>query len=219
MTQLDFEILDFGLVYYKNMLKNPQEIIDAVNSIDTRFSNGEHGNNFTDVRSWTAWKDDHLPEPFNYQKFLPQSDLIDKNDYYYSEQLDISNKLYEALDIAADHYTNVLYPLAGLNIKNREYSLHLLRYDKGGHLPLHQDQGVSSRVLSSVMYLNDDYMGGEIIFPQSRKMLKPEPGSIIFFPSNFMYPHEILPIVHGSKYSMPHWYHNMRNMISSTGEA
>jgi predicted 2-oxoglutarate/Fe(II)-dependent dioxygenase YbiX len=126
--------------------------------------------------------------------------------------------MYSSLDLAFEHYSKTVYPFAGENIKNREESINLLRYGISGHLPAHQDQGVSSRVLSSVMYLNDDYAGGEIEFVNSNVKLKPNAGSIIFFPSNFLYVHEVHPITSGFRYSMPHWYHNIRDMRNSTGE-
>jgi len=213
---LEYEILDLGLVYYKNAIKNPDHIINTVNDIDQRFTSGEHQNTETGVKPWSPWSYGDMV--FSWQKFFPESKNIDPKDYYSKELTEVSDILYLSLDNAFDHYTNILYPFAAKNIKSRENSIHLLRYEEGGHLPAHQDQGVSSRVLSSVMYLNDNYEGGEIEFKQSGVKIKPEAGSIIFFPSNFLYVHEVYPITSGSRYSMPHWYHNMKNMVHSNGD-
>lgn len=213
---LDYRVLDLGLVYYKNAIPDPQFIIDTVNDVDKRFNAGEHGDRPTEVKSWNAWTYGDMT--FNWQKFFPESKNISSDDYYAKEMIAVADMLYSSLDNAFAHYTNVLYPFAAKNIKNREESIHLLRYEKGGHLPAHQDQGISSRVLSSVMYLNDDYDGGEIEFMQSGVKLRPEAGSIVFFPSNFLYIHEVYPITSGSRYSMPHWYHNMKQMIHSNGD-
>lgn len=213
---MEFEVLDLGLVYYKNAIKDPQYIIDTVNDVDRRFMLNEHKNAPTDVQPWHPWT--YGPLHFNDQKFFPESKDVSPEDYYAKEMMEVADRLYGALDNAFNHYTQQIYPFAKSNIKNREESIHLLRYGKTGHLPSHQDQGVSSRVLSTVMYLNDDYEGGEIEFKQSNIKLKPEAGSIIFFPSNFLYVHEVYPVTNGERYSMPHWYHNMRQMIYSTGE-
>jgi Rps23 Pro-64 3,4-dihydroxylase Tpa1-like proline 4-hydroxylase len=212
----DYEVLDLGLVYYKNALKDSQSIIDAIKNIEDRFSSGEHGDSMTSVKTWTPWQ--YGEQTFCWQKFFPKPEDIDVNDYYYKEQVEISKRLYDALDAATAHYTEVVYPFAKANIKSREYSVHLLRYEKGGYLPAHQDHGVSSRVLSAVMYLNDDYEGGEMIFQNSGVSIKPEAGSIVFFPSNFLYIHEVAEIKSGTRYSMPHWYHNMKTPVLSTGE-
>lgn len=213
---MEYEILDLGLVYYKNAIPDPQFIIDTVNDVDSRFVANEHGDSHTDVKPWNAWTYGDMT--FNWQKFFPESKHISDHDYYSKEMKAVSDMLYSSLDKAFDHYSNVIYPFAAKNIKSREQSIHLLRYDQGGHLPAHQDQGVSSRVLSSVMYLNDNYDGGEIEFQNSGVKIKPEAGSIIFFPSNFLYIHEVYAINNGSRYSMPHWYHNMKNPIHSNGD-
>jgi len=217
---LNYEILDLGLVLYKNAIKDPEKIIYDVNLLDKRYSDGEHGSSFTDVKPWIAWQNESAKtmETFCWQKFFPPGHVINANDYYFNEQVSISKRLYESLDFATNHYANVLYPFCGKNIKNREFSIHLLKYEAGGFLPAHQDHGVSSRILSTVSYLNDDYEGGEIEFANSNISLKPPAGSIIFFPSNFLYVHEVRPITNGFRYSLPHWYHNMRQPIFSTGE-
>lgn len=214
---IDYEVLDLGLVLYKNIIPEPDKIIDDVNNLDQKFLNKEHKDNYTDVKGWIDWSDNG--STFCWQKFLPPVDKINKNDYYFNEQYSISKRLYDSLDAATEHYSKTLYPFCGQNIKNREFSIHLLRYEVGGFLPAHQDHGVSSRILSTVSYLNDDYEGGEIEFQNSNVKIKPPAGSIIFFPSNFLYVHEVYPITRGSRYSLPHWYHNMREMINSTGEA
>lgn len=217
---LNYEILDLGLVLYRDVIKDPDKIIYDVNSLDKRYNDGEHGSSFTDVKPWIAWQNESAGtmETFCWQKFFPPEHAINPNDYYFNEQLSISKRLYESLNFATNHYANMLYPFCAKNIKNREFSIHLLKYEVGGFLPAHQDHGVSSRILSTVSYLNDDYEGGEIEFTNSNISIKPPAGSIIFFPSNFLYVHEVRPITSGSRYSLPHWYHNMRNPIFSTGE-
>jgi len=211
-----YEVLDLGLVYYKNIIEDPEKIIDAVNDIDERYAKGDHAGHHTDVQPWSPWTYGDLH--FNDQKFFPDPKNLSPEDYYYKEMFEITTKVYGALDTGLEHYSTQIYPFAEQNIKNREDSVNLLRYVKSGHLPAHQDQGVSTRVLSSVIYLNDNYEGGEIEFINSKVKIKPEAGSIIFFPSNFLYVHEVYPITNGTRYSMPHWYHNRKDMIYSTGE-
>jgi predicted 2-oxoglutarate/Fe(II)-dependent dioxygenase YbiX len=63
--------------------------------------------------------------------------------------------------------------------------------------------------LSVLLYLNDDYEGGEIEFRQSGLKFKPEAGSVLFFPSNFLYVHEVYPVTRGPRYALPNWYHNV----------
>lgn len=221
LTSLDHEVLDLGLVYYKNIILDPQDLINKIESLDKKINdNGKQFDN-TSVKPWTAWQNDGgNREVFCLQKFIPQVKDIPDTDIYKEEQLHISSQLFNALDITLEHYSKILYPWAEKNIKSRESFMHLLRYDETGHLPAHQDQGVSTRVLSVLLYLNDDYEGGEIEFRHSGIKIKPEAGSVLFFPSNFLYVHEVYPVTKGPRYALPNWYHNvpLSQKRNSTGQ-
>jgi hypothetical protein len=217
----DYEVLDLGLVYYKNILKNPNSLIEKIEELDARWHKDSPKPYETSVKPWVPWKNDNGSEEiFNYQKFIPQVKHIAPWDKYKEEQTLISSELFGALDVTLEHYSTELYPFAKKNIKSREATMHLLRYDKTGHLPAHQDQGVSTRVLSVLLYLNDNYDGGEIEFRHSNVKIKPEPGSVLFFPSNFLYVHEVYPVTKGPRYALPNWYHNVAGdeFRNSTGQ-
>lgn len=47
--------------------------------------------------------------------------------------------------------------------------------------------------LSNLIYLNDNYDGGELYFPYHDLKIKPEPGMLISFPGNWWNRHGILP--------------------------
>ena len=86
----------------------------------------------------------------------------------------------------------------------------LLKYSVGGKYETHTDHFTTSiRALSIIINLNDDYEGGDLIFTDQSekeiKRLKLGKGSIVFFPSNFMYPHSIQPITKGTRYSIVAW--------------
>lgn len=221
MQDINYDILDLGLVYYKNIIKDPAKLIEQIEELDARYNNDQPKNYQTSVKPWVPWKNDNgSNEVFCLQKFIPQVQHIAPFDVYRNEQLNISSQLFGALDITLEHYSTQIYPFAKKNIKSREHTMHLLRYDQSGHLPAHQDQGISTRVLSVLLYLNDDYEGGEIEFKHSNLKLKPEPGSVLFFPSNFLYVHEVYPVTKGPRYALPNWYHNvpLEHKRDSTGE-
>jgi predicted 2-oxoglutarate/Fe(II)-dependent dioxygenase YbiX len=86
----------------------------------------------------------------------------------------------------------------------------LLKYSPGGKYEIHTDHfTTSTRALSVIINLNDGYEGGDLIFTDQKekeiKRLKLGKGSIVFFPSNFMYPHSIEPITKGTRYSIVSW--------------
>ena len=86
----------------------------------------------------------------------------------------------------------------------------LLKYNSGGKYNVHTDHYTNSpRHLSIIINLNEEYEGGDLIFTDQKKVevkrIKLGKGSIVFFPSNFMYPHSIEPITKGVRYSIVSW--------------
>lgn len=82
----------------------------------------------------------------------------------------------------------------------------ILKYEKGGEFDLHSDDGGGTfRRVSTVYYINDDYLGGEISFPDFNIKIKPEAGDFLMFPSSFAYKHKVFPITEGIRYSIASW--------------
>lgn len=68
------------------------------------------------------------------------------------------------------------------------------------------DIGSSSRVMNYMLYLNDVDEGGETEFLYQGVKLKPTAGSLVIFPTSYMYPHRGNPIYKGEKYIITGWY-------------
>lgn len=82
----------------------------------------------------------------------------------------------------------------------------LLRYRTGGFYRRHTDSFRRvPRSLSCSIALNDDFSGGEWSFFDGSHTLRPPRGSIVLFPSNFMFPHEILEVTSGTRYAVVTW--------------
>lgn len=95
----------------------------------------------------------------------------------------------------------------------------LLCYSVGGHYKPHIDgEGIWTspdqtqiwrktvdRDLSMVLYLNDDFEGGDFVFPDLHIRIRPEPGLLVCFPSNRYYRHGVEPVTKGNRYSMVSW--------------
>lgn len=87
----------------------------------------------------------------------------------------------------------------------------ILKYAPGGKYEIHTDHGTTTnRTLSVIINLNDEYEGGDLVFyhPNSKdesKRVKAKTGKIIFFPSNFLYPHCVEPVKKGTRYSIVSW--------------
>lgn len=55
---------------------------------------------------------------------------------------------------------------------------------------------------SGLLYLNDDYSGGEIVFPKQNLSLKPKPGTLIFFKGSMDHPHSVNEVTKGNRYNI-----------------
>ena len=86
----------------------------------------------------------------------------------------------------------------------------LNKYSEGGFMSRHCDnihhshgQHYGYPQVSSLLFLNDDYEGGEFIV--AGEIFFPKKGSAIIFPSNFMYPHEVGIVTKGIRWSVLTW--------------
>lgn len=58
----------------------------------------------------------------------------------------------------------------------------------------------SLRIFIVLIYLNDDFSNGELIFPLQNVTVKPEAGMMTIFPTSFMYPHMTNPAFGKDRY-------------------
>lgn len=111
-----------------------------------------------------------------------------------------------------------LFASAGLAIKkyNEEFPMarieedsgyELLRYNEGQFYVQHTDSfKARPRSVSCSFAINDDYEGGEWGFWDRDYVIKAPKGSAVLFPSSFMYPHEIMLVTKGTRYSIVTWF-------------
>lgn len=58
----------------------------------------------------------------------------------------------------------------------------------------------------SIMYLNDNYDGGELYFPAYGIDFQPKAGTLAFFPSSTYYVHGVKEVLAGVRYTSPHFW-------------
>lgn len=82
----------------------------------------------------------------------------------------------------------------------------ILKYGPGQKITNHiDDNQMAHRRISIVYYLNDEYTGGEIVFPRFDVNYKPVANELLVFPSAYVYNHSVLPVVEGTRYSVVSW--------------
>jgi hypothetical protein len=82
----------------------------------------------------------------------------------------------------------------------------ILKYGKDQHFSNHIDDNPTyHRRVSTLYYLNDNYLGGEIKFPRFNLTIKPLANQMILFPSTYVYNHSVSPVVEGERYAVVSW--------------
>ncbi|MFZ9848652.1 MAG: 2OG-Fe(II) oxygenase [Chitinophagaceae bacterium] len=81
-------------------------------------------------------------------------------------------------------------------------AINFVKYGVGEFFKAHSDHGFSYIcTVSSIAYFNENFEGGELYFNHIDETIKPKEGSIVVFPSTFIYMHASLPVTSGTKYS------------------
>jgi hypothetical protein len=115
-----------------------------------------------------------------------------------SELIDLHEEIYQKLKYCIDDYAKYW----GINVVYYE-AFNFVKYEGAGtHFNIHADHGPAYNcTVSAVIYINDDYEGGDLKFPRLDNLVyKPKVGDIAVFPSNYIYEHASLPMVSGTKY-------------------
>lgn len=134
---------------------------------------------------------------------ISRDDIVSRNRERRSE---IDNAIFAALTSLVQQYCVDVHSQGTLDI-NADTGYELLRYPVGGFFKEHADAfDGANRLLSCSVALNDDYQGGEWSFFRGKEKFKAPKGSVLLFPSNFLYPHEILEVKDGRRYSLVTWF-------------
>lgn len=92
----------------------------------------------------------------------------------------------------------------------------ILRYKAGGQYTTHSDAHnwladehkwcrVLDRDLSILLYINNDFEGGKLVFPNCDFSITPSRGMLVAFPSDWRYLHAALPVRSGTRYAIVSW--------------
>jgi Rps23 Pro-64 3,4-dihydroxylase Tpa1-like proline 4-hydroxylase len=187
--------LAYGINLYKGAISR-EDCKFIIDNLENELSNPTHPNikwssaqvnemaNVDDVRNCVdfKYKKQFLDQHFGGNKIL--ADIYDKVDIALQESL--------------NHYESLWH----LKIHYKE-AFNFVKYLPGKYFKIHGDHGpYYACTISAVVYLNDDYDGGEIEFVRQGLTIKPGAGDIVLFPSNFVYEHASLEVKSGTKYSV-----------------
>jgi len=128
------------------------------------------------------------------------NEIIEKNK---NERKILDDKVFQSTKKAIKIY-NEKFKQAHIS---KDSGYQLLKYEKGGFYTQHVDSFTNTlRTISCSFILNNDFKGGEFSFFDNKIIYPLKKGSAIMFPSNFLYPHSVLPIISGTRYSIVTWF-------------
>jgi hypothetical protein len=188
------ENLGLGLHLYRNTFS----LDDANRYINTLESNlGQNGK-----YKWSEAQVTNSTTPIKKARdcvdFKYKQENLGPRDETNSELIDLHEEIYQKLKYCVDDYAKYW----GINVVYYE-AFNFVKYDgEGTHFNIHADHGPAYNcTVSAVIYINDDYEGGEIQFPRLDNVIHtPRVGDIAIFPSNYIYEHASLPMKSGTKY-------------------
>jgi hypothetical protein len=98
-----------------------------------------------------------------------------------------------------------LYRVEIDNFKNGQFSI--VKFPQGFALEPHVDTlSDESLHIASIYYINDDYEGGDINFPDYNLTISQKSNSLIIFPGNENYLHQVFEVLSGDRYTSPMWF-------------
>ena len=136
-----------------------------------------------------------------------------------TQMIDLEDIASEIIDLFRNVVTNVINPFYEFEVNDSELP-QLLHYGVDGHYMPHCDgeslweppgnepliwRKSTDRDLSTVLFLNDNFEGGDFVFPELRVRVRPEPGMLVCFPSTHEYLHGVEPVTKGTRYSIVNW--------------
>ena len=116
-------------------------------------------------------------------------------------------KFFDEECVYPDH-TDIVTWKSGMELKPHVDNMHIYNPDLKHNTP-HRDY-------SSIIYLNDNYEGGNTIFPNQNYKTTPKAGKLIVFPSGSSHPHGVTEVTSGIRYTLAMWFTKDINEMSYT---
>jgi hypothetical protein len=189
------EILGGAIYIYKNIFKDTDNLIAKIEKEASNVDSGLfYDKAITMGGDWSGPRKNLL---------MPLTECAKRGNELARE---IHNRFGFALDRALTSYSK---DFETYYTWHESYSLLKYRGENKEHYDAHYDGNTQGgRWISAVLYLNDDYLGGEIEFPHFDVKIKPEAGTLVLFPSNYAYRHIAHEVTSGIKYALVTWIHD-----------
>ena len=115
----------------------------------------------------------------------------------------LDDKIFNAVSGCLNNYKQKFPAL----FVTKDTGYELLRYKTAGFYIEHIDHFEErQRAVTVSIILNDNFEGGEFSFFNKEIVVPAKTGQAIMFPSNFMFPHGVMPVRFGKRYAIVTWF-------------
>lgn len=198
INELHYSEISSDIFLFKKVIS--EELCKTIIDIIEKYPNWQDstiGENNKLDKSYRSNKVDYLTDRFGYNSeiYYAHNTL----GYYVKRIIEELDKIYSV--------TNLNYSIGLFTNISTDQGFQILKYEKGEMYHTHVDSSNKNfRVLSLIIYLNENYEGGETSFVRQNIKVKGNTGDILTFPSNHCFPHKSNPIIKGTKYAMVTWF-------------
>ena len=200
--------LEKNIIYFESFIPDCNKLLDIIEETKTDA-----------VTDWDLWRayGNTSSDPYGEIKKIKRGKLNKVIDQVEKDKsLFIIDSLVNSMILAIKEYGNIFnidqnkIEYASSILLEDETEIGIYKYFEGQSMGSHVDYNEDNNYLeyTIVIYLNDDYEGGELYFNEFDIKLKPKAGSIVMYPSSFPYLHESLKIAKGRKSLITHHWRN-----------
>jgi hypothetical protein len=198
-----------NIVYFPGVVKDVEKLILAIE--DT---------NSIALSPWETWfAYGGESDPYGEIKYMQRKLLEEESDSSIRDTATyILDTLVDAMSSCAGEYAKIynidkeMLAFADHALRFPETKYGINKYFEGQYMGPHVDWNEfnSDITYTIVVYLNDDYEGGELFFvdPEINVKIKPKAGSIVMFPSKLPYLHQSCELIKGRKMLITHHWKN-----------
>lgn len=191
------EILEDNIYYYKNVIANPNEFIKEIERLDTISQENAH------LSKWMRWTSSNNPDDIFGEYKSGSFRAPEPNNEVDQKYALIVSTILNAINLCVADYSESLDKDLGFLPNEVTIRKYFPPAQMGPHIDCEEDDDEARLTASIVLYLNSDYVGGDLAFPEQGIKIKPEAGSLVIFPSVKPYFHASTPLVSGNKYMCP----------------
>lgn len=200
---MKYEVLKNKIVYFQDVIPNHEDIIKALEETEANDI----------ITPWIKWGNKYAT---SIEQSLSELDIYGTGRTLYSTIFDNNNKfkemhwiyndIHSAILQCSEIYKDLMKIDISINPKIESSGYIIGKYNNNTPRGLHSDCPYDDLEHSYVVYLNDNYDGGFLEFPELEIKFKPTAGSIVMFKSNDVDSiHQASPSS-GPKYIIPHFW-------------